>query len=181
MKGYSRQNQLLSLCGLNCGLCQMKLAGYCPGCGGGAGHQPCAVIRCALAHGGHEYCYLCEEYPCDRHADAMEFDSFITHRNMLADLEKAKTIGIESYNGEQREKVEILRELLENFNDGRRKTFYCAAVNLLDLESIRLAIAQITASISAETTPKERAAVAVRLLQRQADNRGISLKLRKKR
>jgi hypothetical protein len=92
MKNYSRQNNLLSLCGLNCGLCQMNIGGYCPGCGGGEGHQPCAVVRCAIAHGNPEYCYLCGEYPCDKYTDAVTFDSFITHKIMLADFAKAKRI-----------------------------------------------------------------------------------------
>lgn len=35
MKGFKRQNQLFSLCGLNCGLCPMFLNKNCPGCGGG--------------------------------------------------------------------------------------------------------------------------------------------------
>lgn len=34
MKGFSRKCLDFSLCGLNCGLCTMKLGGYCPGCGG---------------------------------------------------------------------------------------------------------------------------------------------------
>ena len=33
MKGFKRENRLLSLCGLNCGLCTMYLGKYCPGCG----------------------------------------------------------------------------------------------------------------------------------------------------
>lgn len=37
MMGFAREDQLFSLCGLNCGLCPMQLDGYCPGCGGGAG------------------------------------------------------------------------------------------------------------------------------------------------
>ncbi len=36
MMGFAREDQLFSLCGLNCGLCPMQLDGYCPGCGGGA-------------------------------------------------------------------------------------------------------------------------------------------------
>lgn len=35
MKGFKRENRLLSLCGLNCGLCTMYLGKYCPGCGAG--------------------------------------------------------------------------------------------------------------------------------------------------
>lgn len=56
MKGFERKDQLVSLCGLNCGLCTMHLGGYCPGCGGGAGNQGCAIARCSLEHGGVEYC-----------------------------------------------------------------------------------------------------------------------------
>ena len=48
MKGFKRNNQLLSLCGLNCGLCPMHIDGYCPGCGGGAGNQSCRIARCSL-------------------------------------------------------------------------------------------------------------------------------------
>ena len=48
MKGFEREDQLFSLCGLNCGLCSMHLGGYCPGCGGGAGNQACAIARCAM-------------------------------------------------------------------------------------------------------------------------------------
>ena len=50
MKGFKRNNQLLSLCGLNCGLCPMHIDGYCPGCGGGAGNQSCRIARCSLEH-----------------------------------------------------------------------------------------------------------------------------------
>ena len=55
MKGFKRENRLLSLCGLNCGLCTMYLGKYCPGCGGGEGNQPCAMARCSLQHPGVEY------------------------------------------------------------------------------------------------------------------------------
>lgn len=47
MKGFVRENQLLSLCGLNCGLCPMFLGKYCGGCGNG--NQSCSIARCPLA------------------------------------------------------------------------------------------------------------------------------------
>ena len=65
MKGFKRQNQLFSLCGLNCGLCPMFLNKNCPGCGGGEGNQACKIARCSIEHGGVEYCFQCSEYPCD--------------------------------------------------------------------------------------------------------------------
>ena len=62
-ENYRRSDPRFSLCGLNCGLCPIHhMEDGCPGCGGGEGHQPCAVIRCSQQHSGVEYCFLCEEY-----------------------------------------------------------------------------------------------------------------------
>ena len=64
MKGFEREDQLFSLCGLNCGLCSMHLGGYCPGCGGGAGNQACAIARCAMQKEDTPmYCSACSEFP----------------------------------------------------------------------------------------------------------------------
>ncbi len=63
MKGFKRKNQFLSLCGLNCGLCPMRLGKHCGGCGNG--NQSCAIARCSLEQGDVEYCYECKEYPCE--------------------------------------------------------------------------------------------------------------------
>ena len=46
MKGFERKNQLFSLCGLNCGLCPMRLGNYCGGCGNG--NQSCGIAKCSL-------------------------------------------------------------------------------------------------------------------------------------
>mgnify|MGYP007039300262 CR=1 FL=1 len=43
MKGFERKNQLFSLCGLNCGLCPMRLGNYCGGCGNG--NQSCGIAH----------------------------------------------------------------------------------------------------------------------------------------
>ncbi|WP_330682551.1 hypothetical protein [Mediterraneibacter glycyrrhizinilyticus] len=111
-----------------------------------------------------------------------EFDSFITHRRQKADLEKAKRIGIAAYNAEQSEKIQILQELLDNFNDGRRKIFFCIAVNLLELSELREALAQIeTYTKQTELPVKEKSLYAARVLQRIADRRHIKLRLCRKR
>lgn len=103
MKGFSRNNPYPSLCGLNCKLCSMNISGHCGGCG--FGNQSCPIARCSLEHGKPEYCFQCSEYPCDRYAHIDEYDSFITHMNQKADLEKMQRIGEEAYNIEQVEKL----------------------------------------------------------------------------
>lgn len=52
-------------------------------------------------------------------------------------MKKAQKIGIEQYNSELIEKAEILKYLLANYNDGRRKSFFAIAVNLLDLHDLK--------------------------------------------
>lgn len=127
MKGFERENRWFSLCGLNCALCPMYLGKYCPGCGQGEGNQSCAIARCSLEHDKVEYCFLCKEYPCSKYQNIDEADSFITHQNQKKDIEKARTIGIKAYCDEQKRKEQILHFLLEQFNDGRKKTLYSTA------------------------------------------------------
>lgn len=181
MKNFNRDDLEFSLCGLNCSLCTMKLYNYCPGCGGGAGNQGCPIARCSLQHQGIEYCFQCEDYPCQKYDSIDEFDSFITHRNQLKDMEKAQRLGIEQCHLELAEKAEILTYLLENFNDGRRKSLFCIAVNLLDIQDIREIIKQIDAqTLRSNLTRKEKSNIVVMLLQDVAERNSIVLKLNKK-
>ena len=181
MKNYRRQYPLFSLCGLNCCLCPMNLNNYCPGCGGGAGNQPCAIIRCSQKYDGIEYCYQCDEYPCEKYDGIDAYDSFITHRNQLKDFEKVKKIGIDAYKSELEEKVKILRYLLDHYNDGRRKNFFCIAVNLLELKDVQFVVEKILAEIKSDNlTIKEKAKIAVSVFQTMAEKRKIVLKLNKK-
>jgi len=139
MKEYKREYTLFSLCGLNCGLCpryQSKGASKCPGCGGKnftLQHPSCTVITCSEKHGDVEYCLLCKDYSCNRYKCPSKKNSFIIYRNVIDDMHKAIDHGIEQYQAELNEKILFLEYLISNFNDGRKKNFYCIAVNLLDL------------------------------------------------
>ncbi|MCX4379663.1 MAG: DUF3795 domain-containing protein [Lachnospiraceae bacterium] len=182
MKGFNRENQLFSLCGLNCELCPMHLNKYCPGCGGGEGNQSCKIAKCSMEHDGVQYCFQCSEYPCEKYDYIDDFDSFITHRSRRADMEKARRFGIEAYNVEQAEKAKILDILLSGFNDGRKKTLFCAAVNLLELQELQTVLSEIERQSDMETlTLKEKSAFVAGLLQDTAVTKNIDLKLRKKK
>lgn len=181
MKGFTRTETRFSLCGLNCALCSMHRGGYCPGCGGGAGNQSCAIAKCSLEHGGVPFCWECPEYPCSRYEGFDDGDSFVPHRNRQQDIAKAREIGLEAYLTQLEEKRTILEKLLSHYNDGRRKTFFHTAVYLLPLEDLRAAMAALDRQPElAEQPIKERALAAVALLQQAADHRGVSLKLNKK-
>ena len=182
MKGFNRQNKLFSLCGLNCGLCPMFLNQYCPGCGGGEGNQSCKTARCSMEHDSVQYCFQCSEYPCEKYDHIDDFDSFITHRNRKADMEKAKQFGIDTYNAEQTEKAKILEIFLSGYNDGRKKTLFCVAVNLLELQELQTVLREIDRKPDMGTmTIKEKSAFVAGLLQDAAATKNIDLKLHKKK
>ena len=205
MEEYKRTTPLFSLCGLNCGLCpRYRTQGdsQCPGCGGPdfrLKHPTCAVITCSRKHGNVEYCFQCSAYPCERYSRKGDHDSFISYRNVITDFNKAKSLGTDQYIAELQEKIEILEYLLGTFNDGRRKAFYCNAVNLLPLSDLREIKEQIqetyggngksignTANSPVGRYPsqsdgpqKEQIEEIVRLFEARAADLNLSLKLRK--
>ena len=126
---------------------------YCGGCGNG--NQSCAIARCSLAHDGVEYCFECRDFPCEKYRDAGQYDSFITHRRQMDDLALAARDGIEAYNAVQREKVELLHRLLSEYNDGRKKTLFSLAVNLMELPDLQRAMALIDTQDNAGTMPQK--------------------------
>ena len=90
-------------------------------------------------------------------------------------------MGPGSYQEEQKEKIRILEYLLERYNDGRKKTLFCTAVNFLTLEDLIAVLIQAETENRLQDLPlKERAAGIAELIQELARQKGISLKLRKK-
>ena len=181
MKGFVREETRFALCGLNCGLCRMRLDGYCPGCGGGAGNQSCAIARCSLERGGVAFCWECPQYPCPRYDGFDDGDSFVPHQGRRQDIDRAREMGLKAYLAEMEEKRSLLDALLAGYNDGRRKTLFCTAACLLPLKDLRDVMALLGGGANPEERPaKERALAAAALLEEAAGRRGICLKLRKK-
>jgi len=98
---------------------------------------------------------------------------------VFSDIEKAKQVGMNAYIEEQKERIEILSELLNGYNDGRRKSFFCLAVNLLELQDIKDAMEKINTAVATETPLKEKAKAAVAAFMQIAAQKGVSLKKRK--
>lgn len=183
MKEARRAYPEFSLCGLNCGLCPMyhiSEESHCTGCGG-EGRPSCAILRCSEQHGEVAFCSLCAEYPCSRYREDDPYDSFLTKRNVRRDLELLRDEGLASYQVMLDEKIALLKFLLANYNDGRRKTFFCTAVNLLPLADCQEVAAQLAAADTPELTLKEKGALAASLFQAKANERQLSLKLNKKK
>ena len=185
MSDAMRTHPLFSACGLNCGLCpryHTQGASKCPGCGGEGFltvHPTCGILSCCLRK-GLDYCFLCDDFPCRRYDHAGLHDSFITYKNQFADMDRAKRLGIDDYSRMLHLKMQILEDLLLNFDDGRRKSFFCLAVNLLDLEDINAIADRLADERDPQAPLKEKSKAAVRLFEETAAKKGLSLKLRKR-
>lgn len=179
MKNFTRENTKVSLCGLNCLLCTMHIGGYCPGCGGGDGNQGCAIARCGMEH-RVEFCSLCPDYPCGKYDTIDTADSFITHLNQKENLEKIRQVGVDAYCTQLDKRGQILTQLLENYNDGRRKNLFATAANLLNLTALAAVMECLNSENSLGMSLKERASLAADALNKAAEKQGVSLKLRKK-
>ena len=181
MKGFEREDQLFSLCGLNwrtlqyaSGRVLSRVRGRC---------RKSGVCDCTVcyAEGGYTDVLLCMLWEFQSwYAEPDAYDSFITHRNRMQDFMRMHTIGAAAYHKEQLEKIEILKELLSDYNDGRRKTLFTLAVNLLELKELR-GVMQRLSEVKTDTyTRKEKAELAASLLQEAAAKIPAELKLRKK-
>ena len=178
MKGFVRKQPLLALCGLECGLCPMYVGKYCPGCGGGPGNQSCKIAKCSLEHGSMEFCFQCSDFPCQRYQEEDTVDFFLPGQKRNWMLEQVRQTGVDVYMKDLSQRMAILNRLLENYNDGRRKSLYTAAACLLPLSELQRILE--TLDNRKEEPLKDAAKAAAALLQEAADRLHLSLKLRKK-
>lgn len=182
---YKREYPLFSLCGLNCGLCprfHTEGKSKCPGCGGAQfhlKHPSCSVIRCSQKNGGIQFCFECDQFPCQKYQHNSPVDSFITYQNVICDLNKGKE-NLSLYKQELERKVELLNDLLNQYNNGRMKQQYCLAMNLLSIEDIEAVLAEAKATESFQTADqKERSEIISKIVHQKGIERGISFQLRR--
>jgi hypothetical protein len=137
-----------------------------------------------MRHEGVPYCFQCKEYPCERYARINERDSFITYLHVPSDMETARASGLESYLDQLSRKSEILDTLLDQWDNGRLKSFFCLAVNLLPLASLETAMARLNRERTQmegdpDTNPATYGSLAKETFNQIAASEGIELKLRR--
>ena len=97
-------------------------------------HPTCGFVNCCVNKRGLETCADCAEFPCKRFdKEGSGLDSFVTHRKVFSNLDFVKLNGIELFMDKQRIRMDILTDLLNRYDDGRSKSFYCLACALLPI------------------------------------------------
>ena len=98
----------ISICGLNCAKCDIFVESKeCQGCRGSLDRHwspDCQFLPCATKK-GHQYCFECDDFPCDR-LQAFASDGWAHHKRAVENLKRMKEIGIAGWIAEQ-EKCEF--------------------------------------------------------------------------
>lgn len=176
----------IGCCGIDCGLCPRfisKSISACPGCGSNDfqdKHPSCGFLTCCANKRGFEVCAECKEYPCKRFNPEKEgYDSFVTHQKIFENQEQIKANGFEPFMAEQKLRIEILNYLIENFDNGKSKSFFCQAITLLPLQYLFMIQEKSQLTINSPDKLQKNKEVVV-LIKNIANEAGINLKLRKK-
>lgn len=83
-------------------------------------------------------------------------------------------MGIEKYHEEQLVKIDILNEFLKKYDNGHRDIFFCLAVNLMNVDDLKMVLEQAN-----KLNGNEKFDIVKQMLIDCAGKKGIVLKLRK--
>ncbi len=180
----------IACCGLDCGLCPTYYTqgpSKCPGCCGPDffnKHPSCSIITCCVKTNNFETCAECDEFPCSKIDKWDKCDSFISHRVSLSNLRLIKQNGLNLFIEQQEKRIKMLEKMLENFNEGRSKSFYCSATALLPISDLKYALEESENKINKEKIDsknlKAKSKILKGILNNIAEGQQVELKLRRK-
>ena len=177
----------IGICGLSCRLCpsyNTDAASKCNGCKSEARMAVgCPFITCAIKGKGIEFCWQCEESATckkwGKHREASkQFDSFKCYQTLEEDIAFIQKNGVDEFRKNQEIREHLLKEMLQNYNEGRSKSYYCIAATVMEIEELNTALAQAKRD-AGKAEIKERAKVLHSILDIIAQQKHYLLKLRK--
>lgn len=150
----------IGVCGLDCGLCPRYYTrgpSRCPGCAGPDffnRHPSCSFITCCVRKKNLEVCSECPDFPCSKFKSDDEYEqltgssSYPPYRKVMQNLNFIKEQGIEKFIEQQKEQITILETMIDLYDDGRSRSFFCRAAALLEISSLRSSIAEADQEIN---------------------------------
>lgn len=177
----------IGICGLSCRLCphyHMNTKSRCLGCKSEDRMMVgCPFITCGIKKKGIEFCWDCgESKTCEKwknHREAGEkVDSFKCYQKLEDDIAFIQKNGIVEFEKVQKIREQILREILQEFNDGRSKSYYCIVSTVLEIEELKKAMRKAKKKAD-ELNVKERSTLLHSILDEIAMKKKYCLKLRK--
>lgn len=136
----------IGICGLSCRVCphyHRDTNSRCFGCKSesrmGVG---CPFITCALKKKGVEFCWDCaDSKTCEKwkkHREAgKRVDSFKCYQKLEDDIEFIHKNGVPEFVKSQQIREQLLREMIQEFNEWRSKSYYCIVATVLEIDEIK--------------------------------------------
>jgi len=177
----------IGICGLSCRLCpnfNTEAVSRCLGCKSeGRMAVGCPFITCAIKKKGIEFCWDCEEgKTCEKwkkHRDVgKKHDSFKSYQKLEEDIEFIQKNGVDKFDKMQRIREKLLKEMLQDFNEGRSKSYYCIASTVMEIEELKEALYKSKLD-SKGLNIKEKSKLLHSILDEIAEQKKYYLKLRK--
>jgi hypothetical protein len=131
-----------------------------------------------------EVCAECIDFPCAKYKrETGETDSFISHRKVIYNQNFIKRYGIVKFAEQQSIRMSLLETMLEYYNDGNCKGFFCLAATLISLEGLNKALLIAEQEVKEQAIRKDdlksKAKILKDILAQFADEENIELKLQK--
>ena len=177
----------IGICGLSCGLCpnyHMNTKSRCLGCKSeGRMAVGCPFITCAIKKKGIEFCWDCEENKtCEKwrkHREAGEkVDSFKCYQKLEDDIGFIQKNGVAEFEKLQKIREKLLREILQEFNEERSKSYFCIAATVLEIDELKESLAKVK-NDSNGLEIKEKSKLLHSILDEIAKQKKYYMKLRK--
>ena len=177
----------IGICGLSCRLCpryHIESKSRCGGCKSkfrmSAG---CPFITCAIKKKEIEFCWQCKENEtCEKWRKHREFskqvDSFICYQKLEDNVAFIQKNGVNEFGKVQKTRENLLKEMLQEFNEGRSKSYYCVAATILEIEELEDVLTKAKKK-STVLEVKDKSKVLHSMLDELAGRKDYYLKLRK--
>jgi len=113
-----------------------------------------------------------------------EYDSFLTHKKAKPNLDFIRTYGLERLIQQQKKRIDLFEKMIQNFDDGRSKSFYCIATTLLPITDLKTSLEKTEQRLKADKIDLDdtriKSKILKELLNESAARNEVELKLRKK-
>jgi hypothetical protein len=161
-KNLIKKYPSIGVCGLDCGLCPRYYtvgSSRCPGCGGNeffSRHPSCSFITCCVKKKNLEVCAECMGFPCSKfkrdeeYQQLKESSSYPSCKKVMWNLNFIKTYGIGKFMEQQECRIKLLETMIENFDDGRSRSFFCKAAALHEVAILSSSIEKATRKINTD-------------------------------
>jgi hypothetical protein len=96
---------------------------------------------------GLEACGQCPEFPCSKFRSEEEYrrresSSYPPDRKVLSNSRSIRDEGIEAFLRRQERRIGLLASMIEGYDDGRSRSFFCRAAALLDPRALERSLDQ---------------------------------------